>query len=166
MNIGYMRVVQIKPIRGTSTKYGWLQMIIWLCAWYTSGWLWTVQQNRHITTIGNSVTSLNAGIQGVEFIQTGPMICHLDSLFWGLSTLNHHQHSINVEPSEIFILPSRESVLACSWEVSQCCRTRPIPICLTLSRTHYISCIGTHNKKGTKNKNRKVNLTNHRASPI
>jgi hypothetical protein len=42
----------------------------------------------------------------------------------------NHQCTAVVKPSETFIPPPREGILACSQGVSMCCMTSPIPICL------------------------------------
>lgn len=47
---------------------------------------------------------------------------------------HYHKHSTIVEPSIIFIPPSRESISACSWGVSVCCVTITIPMWPTLPR--------------------------------
>jgi hypothetical protein len=59
-----MRVVQIKPINGTASKYGHLLVIMSLCARHASSQPRAVQQNK------NNVTLLKSELQVQKTIQT------------------------------------------------------------------------------------------------
>jgi hypothetical protein len=104
-----MRHVHMKPIHSTASKCSQLQVITWLCAWHISIEPQTVQQNGHIRANKNSLTWSNARVTGAKSVQTGLFSSSMDHWCSCSKTLiSPSMHSTIVEPSKIFVLPSRE----------------------------------------------------------
>jgi hypothetical protein len=79
-------MVHTKFTCGTTSKYIWLQVILWLCAWHTSRVNHEFATEGCITANKNSKTWLNASIPNKESVQTGPTNPYSVPLCWGLST--------------------------------------------------------------------------------
>jgi hypothetical protein len=130
----YMRVPELK-LCGAASKYSQLHMITWLYASYTSRQPWAVQQNGGIIASRNSVTWLNVIVPRAASVKTEHWWWHPKIL------ISPSAHSVTVEPSNTFTLPSRESILACSQGMSSCCTT-PFPMWPEYSRTCWTPCAG------------------------